>query len=251
MLFRSNKDEINEMAETFNGMLDRIENAFISQRNFVSNASHELKTPLTSIIGELQVFLSRNRTSDEYKEALQSVLNDAQQMNELISGLLNLAYINSGNAIEKEELRIDELLIDIVEDLHREDGGLPVLLALDSLPEDPAMLIVKGNRALLTIAFQNLIRNGLKFSDNKPVTIRLYCIDENLVVTFTDLGIGIERENITNIFQPFYRTSKAREYKGQGIGLALVDKIRAIHHAFIHVESTPGKGTVFTWIFER
>jgi len=112
----ANEDEIAELAITFNDMLSRLESSFESQKNFVSNASHELRTPLTAMIGELQVFLSKDRIATEYKEALQSVLNDAEQMKELTAGLLQMAQIEEYEGeMSTEDVRIDELLIECTE----------------------------------------------------------------------------------------------------------------------------------------
>jgi len=245
-----NKDEIAELTSTFNHVLGRLEASFEMQRTFVGNASHELRTPLTSIIGEMEVFLSKARTNDEYREALVSVLNDAQQMNELTSGLLSIAQIDfNPSEIKFEEVRIDELIAETEHEIKSRHPGSKLILEYESLPEDSSRLIVKGNRQLLSVALSNLIQNAIKFSDVKPVTCRLQWLDDHVEIRIMDRGIGIPEDEIRKVFQPFYRSMHARNYEGHGLGLTLVEKILSLHGFRIAIQSKAGEGTTVILYF--
>ncbi len=245
-----NKDEIAELASTFNDMLNRLEASFEMQKTFVSNASHELRTPLTSIIGELEVFLSRARTNDEYKEALVSVLSDAQQMNELTSGLLSIAQIDFNQSeIQMEDIRLDELIVETEKEVTSKFQESKIILKFTDLPEDSSLLIVEGNRQLLSIALTNLFQNAIKFSNNQPVTCLFCYINERVEIRITDRGIGIAEDEIGKVFQPFYRSREARRFSGHGLGLALVEKILTLHKVRIALESKAGEGTTVVLSF--
>ncbi len=238
------KDEINELINTFNNMLVRLESSFEIQRTFVSNASHELRTPLTSMIGELEVFLAKDRSQEEYKEALESVLNDAHQLKELINGLLNIAQTGSDEKqISFEEIRLDELIEELKEEAERNHKGAIFQLKFQNMPEDFSLLLIKGNRMMLSIAIGNLLSNAIKFSGNKPVHLKFGIINGHVKLSITDAGIGISETDLKNIFQPFYRGENAKSFAGHGIGLALTEKILALHQISIHVESALKKGT--------
>ncbi len=245
-----NKDEIRELACTFNNMLTRLESSFEMQKTFVSNASHELRTPLTSIIGELEVFLSKERTPEQYREAMQSVLNDAHQMNELTSGLLDIAQIDFNRSeIKLEDIRLDELLVEIEKEVSAQHPQSKILLNYADLPEDASKLIVKGNKQLLSIALSNLFHNGIKFSNNNPVNCNLRYINDHIEVRIIDKGIGIPEEEINKVFQPFYRSQGARNFSGHGVGLSLVEKILQLHQIKITIQSAIGKGTEVLLVF--
>jgi len=111
--------------------------------------------------------------------------------------------------------------------------------------------VIAGNKTLLTVAIQNLIRNALKFSENKPVDVLFSFKSNQPVIKIVDKGIGIEPDEIQKIFQPFYRSPRARGYSGHGIGLALVEKIGKIHHIFIDLKSSLSEGTTATLTFSK
>ncbi|MCX6292297.1 MAG: HAMP domain-containing sensor histidine kinase [Bacteroidetes bacterium] len=244
------KDEIAELASTFNAMLSRLEESFEMQKTFVSNASHELRTPLTSIIGELEVFLSRSRTNEEYKEALLSVLNDAEQMNELTTGLLNIAQIGFNQSeIQYEDIRVDEFMVEMVKEITLKEPDAKIIFNYADLPDESSQLIIKGNKPLLSIAFSNLFQNALKFSKYQPVHCSLHFLNDAVEIRITDKGIGIPEDELNKVFQPFYRSGDARNFSGHGLGLALVDKIMRLHHFSIQIESKPGDGTTVHILF--
>lgn len=247
-----NKDEIQDLANTFNEMLQRLKKSFEIERAFVSNASHELRTPLTSIIGELQVLLSKPRSPEEFTETASLILSQSVQMKELLNSLLLLSQVEERNPENfRNEIRIDELLIDIQRTINSRFGKPLVTISLDALPEDPRLLSIRGNTVLLQSAISNIIENGIKFSSESPVECRLKFSASQIDLLVSDHGIGIQPEDINRLFHPFFRADNARSFKGHGIGLLLSQKIIRQHKGEITIQSTPGKGSVFTLSFNR
>lgn len=242
-------DEIGELALTFNDMLKRLEQSFEMQKTFVGNASHELRTPLTAIIGEIEVLLTKTRTVKDYKETLNNVLFEAEQLKELLNMLLSLAQTSTLDKNEFiEEIRIDELLWDVREEILKKFPSGKITIDLQHFPENPDALVIRANKFLLASALGNIFDNALKFSNNLPVLCGLSFTDNATNISITDRGIGIPANDIENLFQPFYRAQNARSFSGHGIGLALAEKIIRIHGGRIVVASTIKKSTIFTII---
>jgi signal transduction histidine kinase len=238
------KDELAELAITFNNMLERLENAFELQQSFVASASHELRTPLTSIIGSIEVLLSRQRNTDEYKIVLQTVLEDAERLHKLSDGLLNIAQASSDiNNIKMEYIRIDELLEESKNALQNQISESNMDLYFENMPANSEDLLIKGNKNLLMIAFENLLENANKFSENRNIKIILINSPESITVTISDSGIGIPEKDRKNIFQTFYRAENARSFSGSGVGLSLCQKIILLHNGTLSIQSELGKGT--------
>lgn len=239
------KDELAELSITFNSMLSRIENAFELQQNFVANASHELRTPLTSIIGNIDVSLSRPRDTEEYKKVLKTVLEEAEQLHKLSDGLLNIAQASFDfSSMKMEAIRIDELLEEAKDNVQNQMPDSKMELDYENLPENADSLIIKGNKNLLMIAFENLFENANKFSENRKVKIHLMYTTDAIYITTSDTGIGIPEKDLLNILQTFYRAENARSYTGSGVGLSLSQKIIHLHNGILSVQSKENSGTM-------
>lgn len=240
-------DELDELSETFNQMLDRLENSFDNQKMFVSNVAHELRTPLATLITELEIALLREcRASEEYKTIITNALDDANNLKHLITGLLDLAKANYDfNQITTEELRLDELLLDARETVLKANKEYSVELIFDQDSEDDRMITVTGNEYLLKTAFVNLIENNCKFSDDKSSLVQISFLEKNAIIRFSDTGIGISMDEIDKIFTPFYRGTNSARTKGQGIGMTLTQKIILLHNGIITVCSHTEEGTTF------
>lgn len=244
----SEHDDLTRLARTFNRLLMRLEESFDGQRTFVSNASHELRTPLTASIGELQVLLARDRKPEDYREGVASVLGELQQLKTLINSLLDMAQAD-GAVTLNEEVRLDELLWELRE------GVAPALrsrlhIDLGELPDDPAELEIKGNRALLTRALGNLVDNALKYSaPEQPVEVSLRCGSGKCQIQVVDSGLGIGSDDLPNVFQPFFRSASVRGVVGHGVGLPLSRRIIELHGGDLTISSELGVGTVAEVIF--
>ncbi|MEQ9098900.1 MAG: HAMP domain-containing sensor histidine kinase [Imperialibacter sp.] len=239
-------DELAHLAGTFNEMLDRLEEAFKLQKNFIANASHELRTPLTAITGQLEVTLLSDRTAEDYKRTVNSVLDDIKSLNYLSNRLLLLAQASS-ESVESSfgSIRVDELLWQSAGELQKRNPSYKVAISFNEDLEDDQLTIV-GNEQLIKTALLNLMDNGCKYSDPHEVQVSVEPDKGQLVLTFRDFGIGIDEEEQELIFEPFHRGSNAQNIKGHGIGLSLVQRIVKLHEGTLTLMSKKGKGSTFT-----
>jgi len=246
LIAKNKQDELGILAETFNEMLNRLEKSFDSQKTFVSNISHELRTPLAAMIAELELALRYEHSSREYTEIMENVLNDARRMERLSKGLLDLARAGYDTAkIAKEEVRLDETLLNARETVIKNNKNFTVELIFDSETDDDRQITVFGNEYLLRTAFVNLIENNCKFSPDKTSIVSISFCNGSSIVRFSDSGIGISPDEIDKIFTPFYRGENSEKAQGYGIGLALVNRILLLHKGEIIVQSHKGEGTTF------
>ena len=247
-----NKDEIALVAENFNDLMDHLENAFILQKTFVANASHELRTPITSMFITSELALSKDRSSDEYKQALHSVLEDADKMDKTISGLLELAQADLAyEPAAKEPIRIDELLWQLQQEWREKSQSRDLKVEIPELPEVEEDLILFGNAAQLQIALNNIIGNAFKFSDGKPVIAELLVSLNSIQIKIKDQGVGIPEGEMNQIFQPFYSRSANIAHQGTGMGLYMAQKIIKLLNGKLSVTSKIGIGSAFTIEFPK
>ena len=241
------KDEMAELAITFNRMLDRLENSFESQKQFVSNISHELRTPLDAIIAELEISENKERSIGEYRELIRLVLMDARKLSRLCNDLLDLAKASYDQAeITFKELRLDEVLLDARQEVLRANPDYRIDILFEREIEEDDLIVIRGNEYLLKVAFSNLIENACKFSADKQCSVSIGFREGKAVLRFQDHGIGIAEADLPNIFTPFYRGENKKYATGNGIGLSLTARIIHLHRGSIAVDSRVGEGTVFT-----
>lgn len=241
------KDEMAELAITFNQMLDRLEKSFDAQKEFVSNISHELRTPLATIITELELSETKERTPEEYKTIIALALDDARRLSKLSTGLLDIAKASYDQTeIIFKELRLDELLLDARQQVLKSNEGYHVNIIFEREIENDNDISVKGNEYLLKVAFYNLMENACKFSENHQSTVAISFHDKNTILRFADTGIGIPPDELPNIFNSFYRGTNKAFASGNGIGLSLTDRIIKLHNGSITVVSDLNDGTTFT-----
>jgi len=243
------KDEIDQLAITFNEMLTNLEIAFKNQEDFVSNASHELRTPLTIMISESDYLLSRKRKEEEYIQHISGLVDDLKTLNSLINSLLELAQINRDNSIQLSSVRIDEIIYNAIHQVKIKYQGRKIIPKIQ-YPENENELLVNGNPGLLEIAFKNLLDNACKFS-NEDVGVEFQMTDKNIKINISDKGVGIPPNEINSIYHPFQRASNVKFIGGFGIGLSLVNNIIELHHAELKVNSTENEGTQFEIVFRK
>ena len=241
------KDEIDQLAVTFNAMLNRLEKSFDAQKEFVSNISHELRTPLTTMLAELQLSVNDERSNEAYKQSIRHAISDAQKLVRLTNGLLDLAKANYDQTeITFKEVRLDEVLLDARNDVLHDQPDYKVNIIFEREIEDDNFISVKGNEYLLKVAFKNLMENGCKFSEEKEITVAISYFQNKSILRFQDNGIGISAKELPNIFTPFYRGANKQYTSGTGIGLSLTQRIIQLHKGEIIVASIPNEGTLFT-----
>lgn len=235
--------EIANLAIVFNQMLDKLENAFKLQKTFVSNASHEFRTPLTVIKGQIEVLFLKPRDTTYYIESVASILDDINNQIALINGLSNLADANANFPnIRAKEISVLELLDECVTELYRNKKYI-VVLNIDLLQEDEDTLLIKGDHALLKSAIMNVMDNACKFNSRPTCKVNLACRNEYMSITVRDQGLGISKDDLPRIFDSFYRSNNSRHIQGHGIGLSLVKKIIDFYGGEINATSELGKGT--------
>ena len=168
----NNSDEIADLSRTFNDMLDRLETSFEIQANFINNASHELKTPITTIIAESEIMLLKEREKEDYVQSLENIYKQASKLGNLTEGLLKLTQTGyDGNKQVLDIARIDDLLLDVKADVDKIYPNNRVNIKLGNLPEDEHLLNIPCNKPLLELALNNIISNGVKYSDNDEVFV--------------------------------------------------------------------------------
>lgn len=244
-----NKDELSELAHTFNHMLDRLESSFNSKKDFVSNVAHELRTPLSAMIAELDLTANKEKTTEEYKLAIENTLNDARKLARLSNSLFDFAKASYDPAeIAFRSVRIDEILLDARHQVTRVNPGYTIDIHFEPdfyKDENDGKMVVKGNEYLLKVAFANLLENGCKFSSDNKSKIIIALKENKISLDFSDKGIGISDVDLENIFIPFYRGENKSFTEGNGIGLPLTKKIIQLHEGTIKVSSIKNSKTVF------
>jgi signal transduction histidine kinase len=242
---KKGKDEMTELAHTFNTMLDRLQTAFETQNNFVSNASHELRTPLTTIMGEADIALKKARTNEEYRQSLQIILNEAGKLDHLTSSLLALAQSGfDGKKQRRSIVRMDELVCEVkgaIDELHPDNH---VQLHFGELPPSEQQVSVEGNYHLLKLAITNIVVNACKYSSDRPVQLSLQVEKNKIKIQVVDEGIGIPASELKYVFDPFYRASNTDRFEGHGVGLPLARNIIRLHNGELLIKSEENKGTI-------
>ncbi len=245
-------DEIGRLAQTFNDMIERLENSFRQTRQFTADASHELKTPLTVLKGEIEVALRGGNVEGEHKETLLSLLEEIDRMSMIVTNLLDLAKADlerSGGGPLDKEVELHLVLADRFHQLEKiaQDKGVTLEL------KEPDSIVVLGDKVRLGQLIYNFIDNAIKYTEKGgTVTVSLLKgtgSDKGMTIfKVTDSGIGISSEDLPHLFDRFYRVDKARsrEMGGVGLGLSICKEIITAHKGEVKVDSIEGRGTTFT-----
>ena len=241
---RANHDELDRLAETLNGMLARLDEAFRQMRRFAADAAHELRTPLTALKGGIEVSLRQARTPEEYRQVLTSSLEDVDRLIRVAEDLLLLSRAAAGPEAPRPRIDLEPLVLEVLEVGTRLAQGTGVHVMLGHVV--PAA--VRGDAGALHRAMRNLVENAVKYTpaDGK-VELTLRVVGDQAVFGVQDSGIGIAPADAERIFEPFVRldAARARETGGSGLGLAIARSIVLAHGGTLTVESEPGAGSRF------
>lgn len=243
-------DEIAQLSITFNQMLDRLEAAFILQKDFVSNASHEFRTPLTAIKGQVQVARLKERKPEEYRQLLQSLNDDIDNLIGLLNALQELAKANA-NVFPQTFVPVSilDIVLEVQNDFARSKPHYQVETKVnENIHQGTGSIYCLGDASLLKSVASNIIDNACKFSPDFTCKLLISFTSTSIQLDFSDEGVGIAPENINRVFEPFFRGNDTRNVYGHGIGLSLVKKIVELHKGKISVQSVQGKGTTVTLI---
>jgi signal transduction histidine kinase len=240
-------NEIEDLKDTLNDMLNRIEGSFKAQHDFIGNTSHSLRTPLTIIAGEAEIALQQMKTGQDNSYSVNLIMQEAEKLNHLINILLEVAKTGMYRQnMYLEKIRIDELLNSVNRVVKKMDKRYKLKLDYGELPDNSNKLYLECNTHLLALAINNIILNSFKYSGNDEVKMKLTCQENELIIQIIDNGIGIPKSELNKIFNPYFRASNTDGYEGFGIGLALSMDIISVHKGAIAVDSTEGVGTVVT-----
>ncbi|OIN58579.1 sensor histidine kinase [Arsenicibacter rosenii] len=245
-------DEIGVLVATFNQLLDRIEQALLTQKMFIANVSHELKNPLARLYAQIDVTLMQKRTPEVYENSLRLLQDDTRSLTQLTNTLLALANtVADGRQLPFAAIRLDELLWEAKAQVRKWRNEYQIDLHFDEFPDNEDELLIHGNEAALKVLFMNLLDNACKFSTDKTARIHFSANAGGLTVSVFNRGNPIPQRDLPHIFQPFYRSdATAQATKGHGVGLAIVAQIVDLHKGAISVDSTE-EGTRFTLLFRH
>lgn len=244
-------DEIGKLAQTFDEMLGRLEEAFARERQFISDASHELKTPLTSINANAQM-LARWGDADERirSESLETIVSESATLAGMVNGMLTLAKADSGDSIPKEPVVLVPVAADAVHSAEGRAGDKGLTVRLHPVERN---VMVMGDRSLIRQMISNLIDNALKFTDRGGIDVYVKGDAHTAVIEVQDTGSGIGADEIPFVFERFYRADKSRNRSvpGTGLGLAIVRSIARVHDGTVSAERLQAGGTCFRVTFPR
>ncbi|PXY43490.1 HAMP domain-containing sensor histidine kinase [Flavobacterium hydrophilum] len=247
---KSNKNEIDLIANEFNFMMDRIEVSYQKQKEFTAHASHELRTPLSRITAQIENTIADSGTSIKGKTFLNTILSDVNHLSELINSLLVLSKIDTNTTGNNEIHRMDEILFSAIENLNKTFPDFVILFEIEESENLDTALEIKGNKNLLEIALSNVLKNACVYSDNKQAKVKISTQENHLVISVLNTGKTLSEKEQKNLFQPFMRGENSKGTSGFGLGLRIVNRILMLHNAKIRY-SIPSENTnLFQLIFD-
>lgn len=235
------EDEVSELAITFNELLKRLHESFKRERQFIGDVAHELKTPVATLKGEIELALSKKRTNEEYKNAFGETLIDVNRLSTTIRNILDLAWIGADKAKAMNQqtdltavlTELNEIAVKLAAQKH--------ITVKNHITEG---VQVMGSEDKLSRAILNIIDNAMKYTlPNETISIFLRTKSNEAIVEVIDSGVGISEKDLPHIFDRFYRGSKTAKTLGSGLGLAIAQGIIESHNGMISITSKVGRGT--------
>lgn len=237
------RDELYTLSKTINNLLNRIEDAIEREKQFTSDASHELRTPLTVIKGTLEVLIRKPRDNKEYEEKINYCINEVDHLNRLVDQLLLMArFENQKVNVNTESVYLNALILDILTLNSEKINNRKIDIKFNAQQD----YYIQSDNFLVITILRNIISNSIKYNNNGgEVTILLSNQNDKIICTISDTGIGIEKQDLEAIFNPFFRSNSTDhpEIKGTGLGLSIVKRITELLHIKFKIESEIGKGT--------
>ncbi|MEL1255268.1 HAMP domain-containing sensor histidine kinase [Flavobacterium sp. DGU38] len=246
---KSNKNEIDLIANEFNFMMDRIEISYQKQKEFTAHASHELRTPLSRITAQIENTIADSETSVKGKTFLNTILSDVNHLSELINSLLVLSKIDTNTNGNNEIHRMDEILFSAIENLNKTFPDFVILFEIEESENLDTALEIKGNKNLLEIALSNVLKNACVYADNKQAKVKISTQENHLVISVLNTGKTLSEKEQKNLFQPFMRGENSKGTSGFGLGLRIVNRILTLHNAKIIYSAPTENSNLFQLIF--
>ena len=249
------RDEVVEMVRTLNTMLDRLQEAFAAQERFIANAAHELKTPVTHVLGQAHILARQARQPEEYDRFVSSVQEEMRRLATIVESLLLLARADAGLPLDsRTSVSINEVVTDAVERCHpyaqqREIHLEPSLCAPTEETDEPT---VEGDAELLLAMVSNLIRNAIRFSPpGETVSVSVQWVESDVCISVDDRGPGIPDDQIPRLFERFYQVPGSERPAGSGLGLSIAQGVAKLHKGSIAAANRPGGGCSFKVTLSR
>lgn len=252
ILVKPSQDEISVLAQSFNTMIMRLNDAFQSQKDFTASASHEIRTPITRMAFQLENLIKFERHTPEVLSALCQILKDVYQLSDLTNSLLLLTKFDKENIQTLyEEVRIDEVIFSAFETVEKSFPDLKMDFLISEETSEHALLIIKGIQSLLDIVFINLFKNAAVYSDNTEVDVLITETASELMVDVISQGITISENEQPKLFEAFMRGKNSQNISGSGLGLRIVKRILEYHGADIVYSSPLERVNKFSIIFRK
>ena len=244
LVLKSSYAEIEDLVKTYNLLTERISQTFLVQKNFIDYVSHELRTPITALLGTLEVTNQKSRNIEEYQNVLLQLKQYTTDLHDTLDQMMLLSGAKTN--FEFEAVRIDEVVWKVIENAVLYHNAQ---INVDLQVENDALLTIQGNEKLLEVAFNNLVGNAIKYSDNSPIQIQFLESENKLKIQIIDQGIGIDEKEINQITQNFYRGKNTQDYQGKGIGLSMSNIILISHQIDLKIVPNHPKGTIVQLFF--
>lgn len=244
LVLKKSYAEIEDLIITYNHFVDRISQTFTVQKNFIDYVSHELRTPITALLGTLEVTKQKKRTEQEYKDVIIQLQQYTKDLQETLDHMMLLS--GAKTSFEFQSIRIDEVFWQVIENSILYSGAT---INVELKVENNNLLSVQGNDKLLELAFNNLVGNAIKYSENKPIQIQFLEIENHLEIQIIDEGIGISEDDLTKIKQNFFRGKNTKKYQGKGVGLSMANVILVLHKIQLEISQNKPNGTIVRLIF--
>jgi len=244
-------DEIGDLTRSFNDLLARLQEAFARERQFISDASHELKTPLTSINANAQLLLRwGDRDPTIRRESLETIVRESAALAAMVNGMLTLAKADRGDAIPREPVSLSLVAQEVLRTAAARAQEKGLALEFDAPNPSP---IIEGDPHLLRQLVSNLVDNAIKFTSEGAVSVHVGEDEDTAWIDVADTGPGVPEDELAHIFDRFYRTDKARsrDVPGTGLGLAIVRSIARVHGGDVEARRAPSGGTLFRARFPK
>lgn len=228
------EDEINALANSFNQMMDRIDNAYSRQREFTGNASHELRTPVARIAAQLENLQHREGMDPVVRKNINSIYEDTFQLSEIISSLVAMADIDSReHQFVLKHIRLDEIVFNAVSELSYVYPDFKLKFEVENNTGKETDLEVSGDDTLLKMVLINLLKNAYIYSDKRPAECLIRQNEQSVQLIITNTGEVPDVADTTTLFTTFYRGSNTKNISGSGVGLSIVKRILQYHQAAI------------------
>ncbi|MEK7565465.1 MAG: ATP-binding protein, partial [Patescibacteria group bacterium] len=240
------RDELEELAQTSNNLLNRLDQAFKRERQFIGDVAHELKTPLATLQSGAEIILSKKRNNEEYEKAFKESLVDIHRLSVTLKNILDLAWLGADNATITGEIFNLSAEVTELRDMITKIAIAKKIKINGVIADD---IFVSGKKDKINRALLNILDNAIKYTPEKgTITLSLKKKNSQVLIEISDTGSGIAKEDLPHIFERFYRGGKTGKTFGSGLGLAIAQAAITSHHGEIKVTSKLGHGTTFTII---